>query len=79
LYTTCQRYPLLVGDFRFLNDNKLTNFNVLSIAHDSLIVYIIECDLHYPDHLHSLHNAYPLPQEYMQIDDDLLSHTLCLM
>ena len=37
-------------------------FDVNSVGQNSLIGYILEVDLEYPDELHQLHNDYPLAQ-----------------
>ena len=46
---------------------------------DSETGYFIECDIHYPEHLHDAHNAYPLAPEHLHIDSDMLSDTLRFM
>ena len=79
LYTTCQSYPLPVGGFRFLSESELANFDVASVSADSEIGYFVECDLRYPKHLHSSHNAYPLAPEHVLIKADMLSDTLRFM
>ena len=79
LYTTCQSYPLPVGGFRFLSDAELADFDVTTVSADSETGYFIECDLRYPEHLHALHNAYPLAPEHVEIDSDILSDTLRFM
>ena len=75
LYTTCQSYPLPVGGFRFLTESELADFDVASVPADSETGFFIECDLQYPDHLHSLHNEYPLAPEHIQIEEEMLSDT----
>ena len=78
LYSTCQTYPLPVGGFRFLTDDELSEFDVASVSVDSDTGYFVECDLHYPQHLHDLHNAYPLAPEHLTVDEEMLSDT-CLL
>jgi len=73
LYATCQQFPLPIGDFRLLSDDELARFDMSSVAADSPIGYIVECDLKYPTHLHDLHNAYMLAPEHLCIDEDMLS------
>ena len=53
LYATTQIEPLPVGNFRFLDEIEIEKFSLDSIAADASIGYIIECDLTYPDHLHT--------------------------
>jgi len=52
---------------------------VASVSVDSDTGYFVECDLHYPQHLHDLHNAYPLAPEHLTVDEEMLSDTLRLM
>ena len=73
LYGTAMSEPLPVGNFRFLDDNEIAQFDVTSIPTDSEIGYIIECDLTYPHHLHHLHNDYPMAPEHMTVTRDMLS------
>ena len=50
------------GGFKWLKN--VDNFDVNSIDEKSLIGYILEVDLEYPDELHVLHNDYALaPQK----------------
>ena len=76
LYTTCQTYRLPVGDFKFLTESELADFDVESVSADSETGYFVECDLRYPEHLHDAHNAYPLAPEHIRIHEDMLSDTL---
>ena len=45
----------------------LIGFDINSVSEDSLIGYILEVDLKYPDDLHVLHNDYPLAPEKLAI------------
>jgi len=76
LYSTCQTYSLPVGDFKFLSERELADFDVASVSADSETGYFVECDLRYPAHLHDAHNAYPLAPEHLRIDEEMLSDTL---
>ena len=49
------------------------NFDVNSISGKTLIRYILEIDLEYPDELHVLHNDYPLAREKLAMSYDMLS------
>ena len=44
-YATAQSEPLPVGDFHFLSDTEIQNFDLMSIAPDAPVGYIIKCDL----------------------------------
>ena len=52
---------------------NVNNFNVNSISKKSLIGYILEVDLEYPDELHVLYNDYPLAPEKLAVPYDMLS------
>ena len=73
LYATAQSEPLPVGDFRFLTDEEVTEFDLDSIASNSKIGYIIQCDLEYPPELHDAHNDYPMAPEHLTLTKDMLS------
>jgi len=74
LYGMAMSEPLPVGNFRFLSDQEISDFDLNSIPPDSDTGYIIECDLTYPQHLHNLHNDYPLAPEHLTVSPDMLSN-----
>ena len=45
----------------------------MSIPPDNDTGYIIDYDITYPDHLHPLHNDYPMAPEHMTVDAEILS------
>ena len=45
----------------------------MSISDKSLIGYILEVDLEYPDELHGLHNGFQLAPEKLIVSSDMLS------
>jgi len=73
LYATAQSEPLPVGNFSFLDEIEIQKFSLDSIAADTSIGYIIECDLTYPDHLHDAHNDYPMAPKHLAVTEDMLS------
>jgi len=75
LYGMAMSEPLPVGNFRFLSDQEISDFDLNSIPPDSDTGYIIECDLTYPQHLHNLHNDYPLAPEHLTVSPDMLSNS----
>jgi len=60
LYATAQSEPLPVGNFRFLEEAEIRDFDLDTIEADAEIGYIVDCDLSYPAHLHDMHNVYPM-------------------
>ena len=73
LYATAQSEPLPVGNFRFLEEVEIRDFDLDSIEADAEIGYIVECDLSYPAHLHDMHNDYPMAPEHLTVTRDMLS------
>ena len=45
----------------------------MSINEKSLIGYLLEVDLKYPDELHELHNDHPLAPEKLAVSSEMLS------
>ena len=58
---------------RFKWLKNIDEFDVMSINEKSLIGYLLEVDLKYPDKLHELHNDYPLAPEKLAVTNDMLS------
>lgn len=73
LYATAQSEPLPIGNFRFLSDEEINDFDLFSIKADAEVGYIIECDLAYPPHLHDSHNDYPMAPDHLTVTRDMLS------
>ena len=63
--------PLPVGKFRFLSEDEIAEFDLLTIPSDGGTGYIVECDLTYPDELHDLYNDYPMAPEHMTASKDM--------
>ena len=72
LYGWAMSDYLSYGGFKQLKN--VDGFDVNSISEKSLIGYILEVDLGYPDELHALHNDYSLAPEKLAIPYDMLSH-----
>ena len=66
LYGWAMIQPLPYGSFRWV-EPKYYAEKVEGIG------YIYEVELEYPDHLHDLHNDYPLSPEQICVSDDMLS------
>ena len=73
LYGCAMSETLPIGDFHFLNDEEVAKFDLSAVAPDAEVGYVIECDLSYPAHLHSLHSDYPLAPEHLTVARDMLS------
>ena len=74
LYGTIMSFEYLpYGGFRFLSKEEIKVFNLDMISENSLIGYILEIDLEYPDSLHDLHNDYSLCPEKIEVSYEMLS------
>lgn len=63
LYGCAMRQSLPERDFSWMTPQDIVNFEVVQISDDSDIGYVLEVDLEYPKHLHSLHNDLPFCPE----------------
>ena len=61
LYGWAMMKPLPVGDFKWMEEKELENWENIPC--------ILEVDLEYPKKLHDLHNDYPLAPERLKIDN----------
>jgi hypothetical protein len=73
LYAHAMTMPLPVSEFAWLNEDEINNLDLSSFKDNDDYGYILDVDLHYPTHLHQLHNCYPLAPEHLQITRDMLS------
>jgi len=73
LYGTAMSEPLPVGNFPFLSQAEIADFDLMSIPAHSDTGYIVECNLEYPENLHDLHSDYPLAPEHLTVSSDMLS------
>ena len=60
LYALAMSKHLPTGGFKWMTDKELDNWK-----HQPCI---LEVDLEYPEHLHDLHNDYPIPLESIKIE-----------
>lgn len=63
LYGCSMSQCLPTGDFRWLNNDEIENFDCSIIDDNSPKGYILEVDLEYPQHLHDKHNDLPFCPE----------------
>jgi hypothetical protein len=73
LYGASMSEFLPFDDFTFLTTDDIDELDILNVDDDAPTGYILEVDLEYPDHLHDLHNDYPLAPESVLITEDMLS------
>ena len=71
LYGWAMSEYLSYEGFKWLKN--IDGFDVMLINETSLIVYLFEVYLEYPDELHKLHNDYPLAPEKLAGSSDMLS------
>lgn len=65
LYGLAMVQKLPFGEFQWYDFDDTIPYNQLidSLDADGDDGYYVECDLHYPQHLHDIHNSYPLAPE----------------
>ena len=73
LYATAQSQPLPVGNYHFLSDTEIHQFDLDSIADDSPIGYLLDVDLTYPPELHYSHSDYPMAPDHFTPTYNMLS------
>ena len=73
LYGTAMSEPLPKGNFRFLSQDEISDFDIMKIPTHGDTGYIVECDLQYPSELHELHSDYPMAPEHLAVSPDMLS------
>ena len=75
LYGAAMRFPMPVGDYKWLKkkerESVLKNINTLST--NDTTGYIFEVTLRYPKHLHKKHSSFPLAPHQLEITDEMLS------
>jgi len=72
LYGAALSEKLPLKDFRWLSKREIEVLD-LSQDFDGDKGYIVECDLHYPSHLHESHSNLPLAPEILEVGFDNLS------
>ena len=64
---------LPTGNFRWLNEEDVSKFDVIKEDVDGETCYILEVDLEVPSNVHDVHNDYPLAVENKMIQEYQLS------
>jgi hypothetical protein len=73
LYGWAMSHHLPTGEFNWLTEEEISNFDIMHIADGSEEGYVLEVDLRYPKELYDVHNDYPLAPEKMKIVSEMLS------
>lgn len=76
-------YPSVMSEFllptygfRWLSDFEIDRLEIMTIPADSDTGYILVCDIEYPDHLHDLHDAFPMcPENILVGEEDVSQYT----
>jgi hypothetical protein len=71
LYGAAMSENLLLAGFEWMTRGELDNLDISAVGGDEGCVLEVDCE--YPDHLHDVHNAYPLAPESMMVQDEMLS------
>ena len=72
LYGLAMTQYLPNGEFKWLSENEIDDFDLNLVKENSSDGYILDVDLEYPSELHDLHNDYPLAPEKLEISQDML-------
>lgn len=67
------KQKLPVDQYSWLSEDEIKKFDIKNVDLDKDIGYIICCDLQYPEHLHDLHDAFPMAPVSTDICFDDLS------
>ena len=75
LYGWAMSRSLPTRGFRFLQQDEISPLKLQELSDDDGGSYIFQMDLHYPTHLHDLHDDYPLAPESLLIDRSMYTST----
>ena len=73
LYGWAMNQKLPIGEFKWLDEKEYIDINWYEVNTETDIGYVLEVDLHYPDHLHDEHKDFPLCPHKCKISNDSLS------
>ena len=72
LYGNALRYPLPVGDFKYIDKDEYKGIDWRNVSLNDNVGYFVVCDLHYPNSIHSKTKDFPLAMEVLEIKEDML-------
>ena len=55
-----EKFPLPLKKLVLKTEGEVDLQEILNTPNDSAVGYVMEVDLHYPDHLHDIHTDFPL-------------------
>ena len=73
LYAKSMEEKLPLRDFRFLDENEISTFDVMTVDPNGDTGYFVECDIIYPESLHDSHSDLPMVPCHLNITKDILS------
>ena len=73
LYAKSMEEKLPSRDFRFLDENEISNFDVMTVDPNGDTGYFVECDIIHPESLHDSHSDLRMIPCHLNITKDNLS------
>ena len=73
LYAKSMEEKLPLRDFRFLDENEISTFDIMAVDPNGDTGYFVECDTIYPENLHDSHSDLPMLPSHLNITKDILS------
>ena len=70
LYGNALRYPLPIGDFKYMNEAEYNSIDWMHVNTDGDFGYFVVCDLHYPSAIHNITQNLPLAPELADVTYD---------
>ena len=70
-FSQVQKLPL--NNFKWLTEAEVKSLDLMAKCDDGDTGYFVECDLHYPKHLHIKHANLPLAPEILEVHYENLS------
>ena len=73
MYAYCLSQKLPVGDFQWLKEKEVAEFDVMQMNPEGEVGFVLEVDLECPPHLHWELNDFPLAPVHMQVAPSMWS------